>query len=153
MAKTMYEFDGEVLGFSKLGYAVIKKYCNENPDTSLKELEIVFPNDICGRSKKCFVPQEDAIANMEKIKRKQYFLDDKEIFTTSDGVRIAISRLWGNDNIEQLSAKAKELNYVIKTVETDNKAVDIESKESKLIGNKSFIAKLWEKLIAFFSGH
>jgi len=127
MARTKFEFDGEVLGFSKLGYAVIKKYCDDNPDTSLKELKLIFPDTICGKGKKCFVTQEDAVANMGKIKRKQFFLDDKEIFTTSDGVKIAVSRLWGNDNIEQLSAKAKELKYVIITIEPETVETEKES--------------------------
>ncbi len=109
---TKYELDGNgaILGKGRFVLEVVRKFIAENKPT-LAQLEEQFP--------KALQKGMGVFLKLADIKKKEievrYFLGDKETFTTSDGVKIAVTREFGKSNTPLVADLAvKKLKYKVK---------------------------------------
>ena len=112
---TKYNFYGQDgLKHQEIVEAVIARYIKEHPQVTFAELEEVFPRHLQG-SQGCVVATDSE--QFRKAERKRF---RPNFYTLSDGTEIAISsqwgRAWGNGNLPQFLARARELGYVFEEV-------------------------------------
>ncbi len=98
---TKYTFNGvEGLGKGRLVLAVVKYYCQENPDITLSELQQIFPNWL----------QEPSQISDER----RFFLKEEEIIELKDKTKIAVFSDWGIAKINNfINHVTNELKYTI----------------------------------------
>ena len=109
---TNYTFNGSNHGKGRLALAILKKFVEDNPQTTYSELEHVFHKSLQGSSG-VFSSQHEAEEVFSSTSRRRHFLNSEELISLSD-TTIAISSQWGAGNIDNLISKAKELGYVIR---------------------------------------
>jgi hypothetical protein len=107
---TKYIFDGEKHGKGRLALAIVKKYMEENPQTSANELMTVFDKSLQG-SYGVIQKIEDAKKNRTDYK-KRFFALPNEVIKTSTETCVVCSQ-WGIDNIGNMIARARQLGFEI----------------------------------------
>jgi hypothetical protein len=105
-----YIFDGAIYGKSKLVFAVVKKYMQDNPNATYLDLLQVFPDRLQPRFG-VIRPLEDA--RDKSRKQKRFYIDGEYVLKTGDGIKIAVNREFGIHNISDFLGAAKLLGYNI----------------------------------------
>lgn len=116
---TKYLFDGEKYGKGRLVLAVLEKYVSENPTISFNDLKMEFPDCLQGDSDLQFSGTQVVFSRVTEIKTgemKRFFTKDEELIQIK-GDKIAVSREWNYQNIQNFIAAATKNGYVIKAVE------------------------------------
>ena len=96
---TRFSFDGGKTFYNKRLFVlnVIRKYVFEHPNTTLYELEEVFPSSIT-RKKRGVVRPLSVVKGWIKEKpdvAKRYFMNEDEIISLRDGTKIVVNNQWG----------------------------------------------------------
>jgi hypothetical protein len=112
--KTKYNFEGQVLGKSRLVLSVIKKHVEAKPTTTFSELETSFPKTMQG-SYGCFDTVERAQQILNDSGHKRHFLNANEVIDL-EGSSIAVCSQWGIGNIGPFVEAARRLGYSIEEV-------------------------------------
>ncbi len=113
--RTQYKFDNQVYRKGKLVLAIIKKYVQNNPEITYSDLEKVFPPNFQG-SIGVFTTFENANKIFQETEYKRYFLNQEDLISLNNDVKIAVSNQWGKDNIDNIIKKAKDLKYNIEII-------------------------------------
>jgi hypothetical protein len=109
---TQYRFLEGVYNKRQLVLAIVTQFVKEHPETTFEALRQVFPDHL-HRSYGVVAELEQA---QQKGGRKRYFLDEEQLLTTSDGLRIAVCNQWGIGNIGYILEIAKNQGYQIDEV-------------------------------------
>lgn len=113
--RTKYSFDGGVpLNKRRFVLEVMKKYVENHPETTLEELEQVFPSSLHRNVANGVVKSYEKI--QEKIKehpdiKKRFFLAPNEIITLVGGIQVVIHNQWGED-FENFLRVARKMHTV-----------------------------------------
>jgi hypothetical protein len=107
---TKYEYQGRILGKSRLVQAVVEDYCKDNSSVSIEEFEELFPKSLQGS-----IGVVSSIeAAEEKYKGKRHYV--KSPIRLSNAV-VAVCNQWGKDNlpgfidhVSGMGFKTKELS-------------------------------------------
>lgn len=110
-----YSFEGHIYGKGRLVLAVIQSYVAKNPDTSLKDLQDLFPKNLQGSSG-VFSSLKDAREIYKRTGHKRHFIKSNEVIELSDA-EIAVSTEWGKDNIDNFIEVAENLGHDISVEE------------------------------------
>jgi hypothetical protein len=105
-----YNFNGKVLGKSRLVLEIIKDYVISHPSTSYSDLEEIFPK-WCQGTRGVFTTLELAQKEAEE-KRSRHFLKPEEIIQLTDS-HISVTTQWGIGNINHFIKQASKLGYKI----------------------------------------
>lgn len=112
---TKYLFNDMRLGKGRLVLEVVREYLKQNPQSTYEFLCDKFPNHFQGST--------GVINTLEFIKTKyknlpknRHFTDKKDVFTSFDNIKFAVSTEWGIGNIHNIIDFARNENYII-TVE------------------------------------
>jgi len=112
---TKYEFNGETYGKGRLVLAVVVEYINHNPDISLDELCVVFPDKLQGSRIGVFNTIEDIESKYVNKRDKRHYLADTDIIQLKDCV-VAVCTQWGAPNIAPFLQQAELLGYSINKI-------------------------------------
>ncbi|MEJ2795763.1 hypothetical protein WAE56_20360 [Iodobacter sp. LRB] len=106
-----YKFDGQVFGKGRLVLAVVKRYVEVHPATTLAELQQVFPKH-CQGSLGVVATVEQANQIYTTTARKRHFLVPEDVIQLPDST-VAVSSQWGIGNIDRFIKQARQLDFVI----------------------------------------
>lgn len=98
----------------KLGYAIVKEFLKEHPQTTLSELKETFHNGLLGRwGAWNFIEDNIEYANSLKTEEGQarHLLKDDYILTSGDGIRFVVSNQWEKGNVLYLLQFAKNQGW------------------------------------------
>lgn len=90
-----YTFNGEIYGKGPLVLAIVKKYVEQNPNTTFSSLKTKFPDHLL-KSYCVFQPLEKAIEI--SAKKRRFFLNDSQLIRLNDCV-ISVCNQFSSDNI------------------------------------------------------
>ena len=95
--------------------AIVKEYMKQYPETTLSELKATFRRDYLGRYALYEFIQED-IESARKWKELgedhlHYFIQDKDILTSGDGINFVVCVEWEKSNIINVLGIAKALGW------------------------------------------
>ena len=79
-------------------HAVIRKYLEVHPNTTLAELKTLFPTKLLKKWARWELIQDDIRYASESLKNR-YLLGEKYILTTGDGVRFVVCSQWDYHNL------------------------------------------------------
>lgn len=102
------KFNGELYGKGRLVLAVVKKYIEDNPKTTLAKLKEVFPDELQPRYG---MLQEVSKAKKISADRDRYFLKPEDLIKVGDK-KIAVCNQFGSHNLPLKHFKS--LGFVIK---------------------------------------
>lgn len=108
---TKYRFEGHRLHKNRLVLAIVKAFLRDHPATGFGELETVFPGKLQGSG--VFTTRELGREILERTGYKRHFVEEEEIVQLADGKKIAVSAMWGAENLERFLTRARELGYEI----------------------------------------
>lgn len=108
---TKYRFEGERLPKNRLVLAIVRAYVRDHPATGFEQLETVFPARLQGSG--VFTTSEQGREILERTGYKRHFVEDDETMLLADGKRIAVSAMWGLNNLQRFLPRARELGYEI----------------------------------------
>lgn len=99
---------------------IVKEYVRKFPDTTFEELRSIFNRDYLQR----FASNEFLQQNIEKAKNWKkngedhvhYFIDDKDILVSGDGVPFVVCVEWDRNNIVNVLGIAKTLGWTFDIV-------------------------------------
>jgi hypothetical protein len=101
-----YSFNGQIYGKSRLVLAVLKHYIKQNSNTSLLQLQELFPPSLQGTFQLI-----ESVDNLDVRKYSRYFMNDPVTLNNED---LVICTQWGIGNIENFIKKANDnLGYSI----------------------------------------
>lgn len=109
---TKYLFEGVRLHKRRLVLAIVKAYVRDHPNTSMEQLETVFPRKLQG-SYGVFATLEHGREIQERTGNKRHLIEEGETVQLADGANIAVSGMWGADNLKRFLVCARELGYEI----------------------------------------
>lgn len=94
---------------------IVQEFVKQFPDTTYNELRATFKRDFLGRFAQYEFLQDD-IETARKWKELgedhiHYFLDDKDLIISSDGVQFAVCVEWDKNNIIKVLGIAKALGW------------------------------------------
>lgn len=95
----------------EFGYRVIEEYLLENPTTTFKELQQLFPHDLVGSwsSWPLLQPDLEFAQRTKEEGRMRYFEGiGGGVFTTSDGIKFMVSNQWDWKNLPALLRVVEE---------------------------------------------
>ena len=100
--------------------AIVKEYMKQYPETTLSELKATFKRDYLGRYALYEFIQED-IESARKWKELgedhvHYFIQDKDILTSGDGINFVVCVEWEKSNIINVLGIAKALGWKFEIV-------------------------------------
>ncbi len=107
---TRYSFNGNKFSKGRLVHDVIRKYLDDNPDTTFAKLRIIFPDNLQGS---WGVIQEKKEAEKRQGDYKRYFTNPEDLLMTADKVELAVCNQWGVKNIDGFIDTTKKLKYKI----------------------------------------
>ncbi len=102
------KFNGELYGKGRLVLAVVKKYVEDNPKTTLTKLKEIFPNELQPRYG---VVEEVSKAKKISADRDRFFLKPEDLIKVGDK-KIAVCNQFGSHNLPLKHFKS--LGFVIK---------------------------------------
>ena len=109
-----YKFMGNTYGKGKLVLAVVKKYVDDHPSDTFKDLQTAFPDKLQGG--KGVVRLDSSVSPTDKGigGKKRYFVKASDIIVLpSSGEKVLVSIDWGIGNIENFIQQAESLGYSI----------------------------------------
>ena len=109
---TKYLFEGVRLHKRRLVLAIVKAYVRDHPNTNMEQLETVFPRKLQG-SYGVFATLEHGREIQLRTGNKRHLIEEGETVQLADGVNIAVSAMWGADNLKRFLIQARELGYEI----------------------------------------
>ena len=109
---TKYLFEGARLHKRRLVLAIVKAYVRDHPTTTMEQLEAVFPRKLQG-SRGVFTTLEHGLEIQERTGTKRHLIEEGETVQLADGKNIAVSSMWGADNLKRFLTRAHELGYEI----------------------------------------
>ena len=109
---TKYLFEGVRLHKRRLVLAIVKAYVRDHPNTNMEQLETVFPRKLQG-SYGVFATLEHGREIQLRTGNKRHLIEEGETVQLADGVNIAVSGMWGADNLKRFLIRARELGYEI----------------------------------------
>ena len=92
--------------------AIVKAYMRDHPNTNMEQLEAVFPRKLQG-SYGVFATLEHGRETQLRTGNKRHLIEEGETVPLTDGVNIAVSGMWGADNLKRFLIRARELGYEI----------------------------------------
>lgn len=95
----------------EFGYRVVEEYLLENPTTTFKELQQLFPHDLVGSwsSWPLLQPDLEFAQRTKEEGRMRYFEGiGGGVFTTSDGIKFMVSNQWDWKNLPALLRVVEE---------------------------------------------
>lgn len=114
-----YRFNESKYAKNRLVLAVIKKYVEDNPNVTYKELKSVFPDEVQGTKYGVFQSLQSAAEIYKETGIPRHFIKNDEVIQLNDE-KIAVCSQWGinrndeyNSNINKFIRKANELGYII----------------------------------------
>jgi hypothetical protein len=110
---TKYILDGKKYGKNRLVLAIVKKYMEENPDTSANKLITIFDKSLQG-SLGVVRTLEDVKKNCTDYKTRFFVLPNETIKTTTDVCVVCTQ--WGIGNIGNIVVRAKQLGTEVTVV-------------------------------------
>ena len=127
---TKYSIDGGNNFYNKRRFVleVVKKYIQDNPTSTLEDLENRFPSEIISKTRGVIRPLslvKTWMASKPDI-RKRFFMEDDEIITLKDGTKVVVHNQWG-DSFPNFLRIAKKLYHVI----SDNEVLDADYKHEE----------------------
>ena len=95
---TKYTFNGEPnLTKGRLVLEVVRKYCEDNPETNFAELSQIFPKKLQG-------PTNGVLNIFGELKDYQknriFYIKDEEVIQLKNGEQIAVCSQWRKDNLD-----------------------------------------------------
>lgn len=112
---------GKAMNRTALG--IVNAYIKLYPKTTYSQLKNAFPDDLYPEVEGGFfktikplgVFQSKEIVDSlpDKGLQQPFFMNDDEIITLSDGVKICVTKSWGKNALNRLAEKAKEYGIVI----------------------------------------
>lgn len=102
------KFNGELYGKGRLVLAVVKKYVEDNPKTTLTKLKEVFPSELQPRYG---MFQEVSAAKKMSADRDRFFLKPEDLIKVGDK-KVAVCNQFGSHNLPLKHLKS--LGFVIK---------------------------------------
>lgn len=135
---TNFSFDGvNYYNKRKFVLMLIKQYVNDNPDTTLNDLERVFPSDIISKTRGVVRP----LTLVKKWKEnnpdvgKRYCMKSDEIITLKDGTQVVVHNQWGTKHFPAFL----EITKMLYNIQSD-KPYEFELKKHSgiKISSKSF---------------
>ncbi len=113
--QTKYEFRELFYNKRKLVLAIVQQYLTENPQTTLRELREIFPQEL--HNNHSFIEVRDKAQQIfDNTGHKRHFLNEDEILKTNDGFQIAVCNQWGIHNMEGILKVSQSLGYQINKV-------------------------------------
>ena len=98
--------------------AIVKEYMKQFPETTLSELKATFRREYLGRYALYEFIQEDieTARNWKELKEDHvhYFIQDKDILTSGDGIDFVVCVEWEKSNIINVLGIAKALGWTFK---------------------------------------
>ena len=95
--------------------AIVKEYMKQFPETTLSELKATFRREYLGRYALYEFIQEDieTARNWKELKEDHvhYFIQDKDILTSGDGIDFVVCVEWEKSNIINVLGIAKALGW------------------------------------------
>ncbi|WP_345081766.1 hypothetical protein [Nemorincola caseinilytica] len=107
---TKYKFNGQEYGKGPLVLAVVKKYVEDNPDTTFKQLKEVFPDTLMPRWH-VFRNEQEAIAL--SAKKPRYFLK-QPIKLKGQKEPILVTNQWTAALIDKFLPVIKSVGYKVR---------------------------------------
>ena len=94
--------------------ATVKKYVAENPQATFRQIQEAFPDYLQGRYG-VVNPVSEILQRMDRGQdaEHRYYMEPKNIMTSSDGVKFAVSHEWGNQFYAFQSHVKKTLGWDI----------------------------------------
>jgi hypothetical protein len=111
---TKYILDGKKYGKNRLVLAVVKKYMDENPNTSTNKLKSVFDKSLQGSLG--VVRELEDVKNSYSDYERRFFVSPNEIINTTDGECVVCTQ-WGIGNIGNIIVRSKQLGIEVTIVE------------------------------------
>lgn len=108
---TKYRFDGARLHKNRLVLAVVKAYVRDHPTTNMEQLETAFPRSLQGGD--MFTTIDEGRKILERTGYKRHFIEEDEIVNLGDGKKIAVSSMWGANNLKRFLVRASELGFEV----------------------------------------
>ncbi len=108
---TKYKFNGGEYGKGPLVLAVIKKYVEDKPKTTIQNLAKAFPPELLFRFG---IFQEMKEAHKISNGRPRYFLKPEQIIKLKDGKSVAVCNQFTSETIKPFLKAAKENGYSIR---------------------------------------
>lgn len=105
------KFNGELYGKGRLVLAVVKKYVEDNPRTTLAKLKEVFPDEKL--QPRYGVIQELSKAKKLSVDRDRFFLKPEDLIKVGDK-KVAVCNQFGANNLDTPLKHFKSLGYNIK---------------------------------------
>ena len=110
---TKYKFNNENYLKRQLVLAVVKKYCEDNPNITFDELNKAFPDNLQGSHGVVKLRNYliDKYQNQKDNYYDRYF--DNDPITLANGDIVLVSSQWGVANIDSFIERSKKLGYEI----------------------------------------
>lgn len=112
---TKYEFKGERYGKGRLVLAVMQDFVENNEETTLEELQAIFPKGL-QHTMEVVVDGETA-SDVNSKGYKRYYNQEDEVIRLNNGDKVFVSSQWGIGNIDNFIQKANEV-YKQKVITT-----------------------------------
>jgi hypothetical protein len=110
---TKYIFEGVRLHKRRVVLAVVRAYVRDHPGIRFEQLEKVFPRKLQGNLG-VFDSIEKARTIKERTGTKRHLIEEGETINLADGGEIAVSAMWGADNLQRFLTVARNLGFEIK---------------------------------------
>lgn len=130
--RTYYSLNGgEPLTKRRAVLEAVKLFVKENPKASFQQIKTAFPGNLQG--------SYGVVAELKYIQLKnqlgrnfsdRYFLDEKDILTSGNGVRFAVCNQWGNQFIIFQRYVSDKFGWTLEPVNSSKK-------ESTIVPNKN----------------
>lgn len=113
--RTRYSIDGgEFMNKRRFVFTVVKQYIADHPGITFYDLENRFPSSLSHSPLNGVVRKYDSVmarlADQPDL-RNRFFLEDDEVLTLSDGIKVVVYNQWG-ENFDKFLAVARELHTV-----------------------------------------
>lgn len=124
-------------------FAAVKKYHELNPNLTFQQIREAFPDILQGSF--------GVVAPLTYIERRimlgykfdnKYFMGEKEILKSSDGIKFAVCNQWGNQFNKFQSHIAQKLGWSICEVNTENKITTGNSNKNSIFDNLDFAEEI-----------
>ena len=113
--KTKYIFNGLTLGKGRLVFEIVKQYIKDNPELTFEDLKLKFPSTL--QDSTGVINLLDMVeSKYEYSIKKRHFLNEEDVFLSSDGLKFVVSTEWGIGNISNILILAKGEGYTVQEI-------------------------------------
>ena len=106
----------EPIGKGRLGFAIVRTYLQEHPNSTMNELKKIFHIGLLGTWGRWNMLEDD-IAHAEELKKTsghhRHHTNPKFILTSGDGIKFVVCNQWDNINTLNLIRFAKEQGWEV----------------------------------------